>query len=65
MLDIEAARELGAKRLSLAVVRLQGERWRVSSEAPLQAGQTVRVLARDGVLLQVTAAEDGQREEVE
>ncbi|PAU57567.1 NfeD family protein [Pseudomonas indica] len=46
-------------------VRLQGERWRVSSEAPLQAGQTVRVLARDGVLLQVTAAEDGQREEVE
>ena len=39
-------------------VALQGERWQVRGEAPLQAGQRVRVTARDGVHLRVAAADD-------
>lgn len=38
-------------------VQLQGERWQVRSEAPLRNGQRVRVLARNGLLLDVTADE--------
>jgi membrane-bound serine protease (ClpP class) len=38
-------------------VQLQGERWQVRSEAPLKSGQRVRVLARNGLLLDVTADE--------
>ncbi|WP_271407726.1 NfeD family protein [Pseudomonas sp. Q1-7] len=38
-------------------VQLQGERWRVHSDAPLRSGQRVRVLARNGLLLDVTADE--------
>ncbi|MCY1518181.1 hypothetical protein D9M68_528900 [compost metagenome] len=38
-------------------VQLQGERWQVRSEAPLRSGQRVRVLARNGLLLDVTADE--------
>lgn len=37
-------------------VQLQGERWQVRSPQPLQPGQTVRVVARQGLLLEVTAA---------
>src|SRR5690606_19124381 len=39
-------------------VQLQGERWRVRSDAPLKSGQRVRVLARNGLLLDVKA-DDG------
>ncbi|MCO6059136.1 nodulation protein NfeD [Pseudomonas sp. MOB-449] len=38
-------------------VQLQGERWQVRSESPLRSGQRVRVLARNGLLLDVTADE--------
>ncbi|MGF6693768.1 membrane-bound serine protease (ClpP class) [Metapseudomonas resinovorans] len=38
-------------------VQLQGERWQVRSDAPLRSGQRVRVLARNGLLLDVTADE--------
>jgi membrane-bound serine protease (ClpP class) len=36
--------------------RVQGERWRVSSAAPVAAGQTVRVTARRGLTLTVVPA---------
>ncbi|MDP3848378.1 MAG: nodulation protein NfeD [Pseudomonas sp.] len=39
-------------------VQLQGENWQVRSRTPLQPGQQVRVLARDGLLLDVVAADD-------
>ena len=38
-------------------VSLQGERWQVQSGAPLQVGQRVRVLAREGLRLRVTNQE--------
>ncbi|MBK5517880.1 NfeD family protein [Pseudomonas sp. TH10] len=38
-------------------VQLQGERWQVLSATPLQTGQSVRVVARKGLLLQVAAAD--------
>ncbi|MEB0048661.1 MULTISPECIES: NfeD family protein [unclassified Pseudomonas] len=38
-------------------VHLQGENWQVLSATPLQPGQRVRVVARNGVLLQVAAAD--------
>ncbi|WP_460427073.1 NfeD family protein [Azotobacter armeniacus] len=38
-------------------VQLQGERWQVRSPAPLQPGQAVRVVARQGLLLNVAAVE--------
>ncbi|MGF0241677.1 NfeD family protein [Rhodococcus sp. IEGM1300] len=38
-------------------VHLQGERWQVSSATPLQPGQTVRVVARKGLMLEVAAAD--------
>lgn len=39
-------------------VKLQGENWQVLSQAPLRPGQRVRVLARNGLLLDVTAADE-------
>lgn len=39
-------------------VLLQGENWQVLSQAPLQPGQQVRVLARKGLLLDVAAVEE-------
>ena len=36
-----------------AQVRIRGELWRAASSQPLHAGQRVRVLSRDGLLLQV------------
>ncbi|MGB5955048.1 NfeD family protein [Pseudomonas sp.] len=38
------------------VVLAQGEQWQVQCATPLQAGQNVRVTARHGVMLEVTAA---------
>lgn len=38
-------------------VHLQGEQWQVLSATPLRPGQRVRVVARNGVLLQVAAAD--------
>ncbi|MOA20363.1 hypothetical protein D3C78_1408030 [compost metagenome] len=38
-------------------VQLQGERWQVRSAQPLRSGQRVRVLARNGLMLDVTADE--------
>lgn len=38
-------------------VQLQGERWQVLSATPLQTGQSVRVVGRKGLLLQVAAAD--------
>ena len=38
-------------------VKLQGENWQVLSPQPLQPGQQVRVVARKGLLLEVTAAD--------
>ncbi|MGF6770487.1 membrane-bound serine protease (ClpP class) [Paraburkholderia sp. GAS199] len=40
--------------------RVQGERWRVSSAAPIAAGRTVRVTARHGLILTVVAAQQEQ-----
>ena len=45
-------------------VNLLGENWQVHSAAPLQVGQQVRVLARQGLLLQVTAQPSTNREEL-
>lgn len=39
-------------------VALQGERWQVQAAAPLQPGQQVRVTARQGVQLQVSAVDE-------
>lgn len=39
-------------------VLLQGENWQVQSLAPLRPGQRVRVLARQGLMLDVAAADD-------
>ncbi|WP_419096352.1 NfeD family protein [Pseudomonas sp. UBA7530] len=39
-------------------VALQGERWQVQGTAPLRPGQRVRVTARDGVHLQVSAVDE-------
>jgi membrane-bound serine protease (ClpP class) len=36
-----------------AWMRLRGERWRVQSDAPLHRGQRVRVIGRQGLVLQV------------
>ncbi|WP_445180227.1 NfeD family protein [Pseudomonas sp. McL0111] len=38
-------------------VQLQGERWQVLSATPLHTGQSVRVVGRKGLLLQVAAAD--------
>lgn len=38
------------------VVLAQGEQWQVQCATPLQAGQNVRVTARNGVMLDVSAA---------
>ncbi|WPP45089.1 nodulation protein NfeD [Pseudomonas sp. AN-1] len=38
-------------------VQLQGEQWQVRSQASLQAGQWVRVTAREGLLLEVEATQ--------
>lgn len=38
------------------VVLAQGEQWQVQCSTPLQAGQNVRVTARHGVMLEVSAA---------
>ena len=42
-------------------VRLHGEIWRATSSAPLQPAQQVRILARDGSLLQVAPAGSGEQ----
>ncbi|MGQ7960642.1 NfeD family protein [Pseudomonas sp. SP16.1] len=39
-------------------VALQGERWQVQGEGPLRPGQRVRVTARQGVQLQVSAVDE-------
>ena len=44
-------------------VQLQGEHWQVLSATPLQPGQTVRVVARKGLLLEVAATDAAQRGE--
>jgi membrane-bound serine protease (ClpP class) len=38
-------------------VQLQGEHWQVLSTTPLHAGQRVRVIGRQGLLLKVTATD--------
>jgi membrane-bound serine protease (ClpP class) len=43
--------------------QVQGERWRVSSTAPVAAGHTVRVTARRGLTLTVVPAETQQQGE--
>ncbi|AJO75888.1 nodulation protein NfeD [Pseudomonas sp. MRSN 12121] len=42
-------------------VLLQGEHWQVLSATPLQAGQPIKVVARNGLLLEVTTAEAAPR----
>jgi len=42
-------------------VQLQGENWQVLSPLPLSPGERVRVVARKGLLLEVTAAETAPR----
>ncbi|AYF86976.1 nodulation protein NfeD [Pseudomonas sp. JS3066] len=49
--------DLGVDDPHIGWVQLQGERWQVRSDAPLRSGQRVRVLARNGLLLDVTADE--------
>lgn len=39
-------------------VQLQGEKWQVQSPSPLRLGQQVRVVARTGVMLDVTALDE-------
>lgn len=43
-------------------VALQGERWQVEGAAPLRPGQQVRVMAREGVHLQVSAVDEPPRQ---
>ncbi len=43
----------------LGWVHLQGEQWQVRSRTPLQVGQQVRVIARHGLWLEVSAADAG------
>ncbi|UVE18160.1 nodulation protein NfeD [Pseudomonas sp. LS44] len=43
-------------------VQLQGEQWQVVSRAPLRPGQQVRVVAREGLRLDVEAADESSRE---
>ena len=38
--------------------RVQGEQWAIRSAAPLRRGQRVRVVARDGLVLSVVAADE-------
>jgi membrane-bound serine protease (ClpP class) len=38
-------------------VQLQGEHWQVQSTTPLHAGQSVRVVGRNGLLLKVAATD--------
>lgn len=45
-----------------AWARIGGERWRVHSDAPLPAGARVRVIGRQGLLLQVAAFGTGKGE---
>ena len=45
-------------------LHLQGENWQVHSASPLQAGQQVRVIARHGLQLVVTAQPSTHREEL-
>lgn len=42
--------------------RIDGERWRVHSDVPLPAGARVRVISRQGLLLQVAALGTGKGE---
>lgn len=44
-------------------VQLQGEHWQVLSPMPLRPGQRVQVIARKGLLLEVTAAQAAPRGE--
>lgn len=44
-------------------VRLRGETWRVVSDSPLQHSQKVRVVARDGLVLQVVPASNHEKGE--
>ena len=39
-------------------VALQGERWQVQGASPLRPGQSVRVTAREGVHLRVSAVDE-------
>jgi len=45
-------------------VHLQGENWQVRSATPLQVGQQVRVVAREGLQLNVAAQPSSNREEL-
>lgn len=45
-------------------VHLRGENWQVRSALPLQVGQQVRVIARHGLQLEVTAQPSTHREEL-
>ena len=45
-------------------VHLQGENWQVRSATPLQVGQQVRVVAREGLQLSVAAQPSSNREEL-
>ncbi|WP_279222752.1 NfeD family protein [Stutzerimonas kunmingensis] len=45
-------------------LHLQGENWQVHSALPLQVGQQVRVIARHGLQLEVTAQPSTHREEL-
>lgn len=49
--------ELGQGDTGSGWVQLQGERWHVHSATPLREGQQVRVIARRGLQLDVTAAD--------
>lgn len=44
-------------------VQVQGETWRISSSAPLRRNQKVRIVARDGLVLQVTPLESESKGE--
>jgi membrane-bound serine protease (ClpP class) len=44
-------------------VQIQGENWHVSSSVPLQRTQKVRVIGRDGLILQVAPLESGNKGE--
>ncbi|WEX11147.1 nodulation protein NfeD [Chelativorans sp. AA-79] len=41
-------------------VFVHGERWRAVSSEPLEEGQPVRIIGRDGLTLEVVAAEEGE-----
>lgn len=54
-----AVERVGQRRAQGAWVRVEGELWQAISSAPLQPAQTVRIVGRDGLTLEVVPVAPG------